>query len=286
VAAATGARIAIAAGFGIQLPFMTYFPAVLVAAVWGDFLGGAAALVGSAVLAYLYFMPANSPTAVSIWSLASYVLTAGLMVVVGGALRRSVAAMAANEARQRTLAEELSHRAKNGFAVVHAIITQTARSSRSVEAFETMLLSRLKAMATAQELVSTDPDESAELNALFSTALAPFDISRFELQSDGAAVMHNRNLTMTLALILHELATNAVKYGALSNPQGKVVVRSEQRDGMMQILWRETGGPPVADTQAVGFGTRLLQAGLGTYGGRAERVLAPDGVVCTLVFPV
>jgi PAS domain S-box-containing protein len=189
------------------------------------------------------------------------------------------------EEQRHTLAEELAHRAKNGFAVIQAIVTQSARGAESVSDLEQVITSRLASMARAQELVSGSPEEQARLAEIMTGALEPFDIDRFDMAGDEVIVL-GRNLSLTLALILHELATNALKYGALSTPEGRVAVeyRRPGEGGTVEVDWRERGGPGVRNTGKTGFGTRLVQASLGRFGGGAEIRMAADGLQCRLHF--
>jgi two-component sensor histidine kinase len=266
------------------IPFMVYFPAVLAAAVWGGYVAGAVAALGSAAVAWLLFIP--QPTGLPselVWTMASFLVSAGLLVVVGGALGSAVHAMRRGEVQQRILADELVHRAKNGFAVVQAIIAQSARSAQSAEELERILLSRLNAMAQSQELIRGE-GAGARVDELLPAVLAPFDIARFDIRHE-APLMLPSNLTMGLALIVHELATNAAKYGALSMSGGKVAIAVERPEaGRGQIVWRERGGPPVAPTERTGFGARLLQVGLTQYGGGSDLRFEPDGLIATLTF--
>jgi PAS domain S-box-containing protein len=184
----------------------------------------------------------------------------------------------AADERRNLLTGELSHRAKNFISVVASIVGQTARGMTSVERFTDVLMGRLHSMAASQDLLTATGGHTVELSGVIEKALAPFGLNRFELDAalDGECI--ESTIAVAMGLLLHEMATNASKYGALSNAEGRVVIRrAETAAERVAFEWRETGGPPVAPTNNRGFGTRLLQQVLRNQGGAVKFEFEPAG---------
>ena len=169
------------------------------------------------------------------------------------------------EARERLLTRELNHRVKNLFAVVSGMIGMTARTSETPKSMGTALRSRVQALASAHALiqpaVTGETIESVDvtLQALISTILGPHMRNADVVSLSGPPLTLNTNAASSLALVLHELATNAAKYGALSAPEGRLAIEWGQADDDLIVLWSETGGPPVAGPpERKGFGSTLI----------------------------
>jgi PAS domain S-box-containing protein len=184
----------------------------------------------------------------------------------------------AAEERRTLLMGELAHRAKNGLAVMMSIISQTARGMKSVKDFESVLMARMQAMATSQDLVTATGGRPVEVADVMIKALAAFDLKRFNIdKSLDHACIHGQ-MAAAMGLLLHELATNAVKHGALSNATGRVrLTRVEAAEGHVAFEWCEEGGPPVGEPERKGFGTRLLQQVLRNQGGLVDFTFEPTG---------
>lgn len=206
-------------------------------------------------------------------------------LVVGTSL--DVTGRKAAEERRALLMGELAHRAKNGIAVIMAIVQQTARSSDSVEGFEDLLMARLQSMATAQDLVTETGGRPVPLVQVVRQTLTPFGLARFDLDEAFGGLTVVGEIAVGLGLLLHEMATNAVKYGALSNSSGRVrIVRSATPSGLVVMHWCETGGPAVRPGKRQGFGTRVLEAALRTQGGKVEFAFEPRGFEARVELPV
>lgn len=285
--AAIVARTAMAAEVGGQLPFITFFPALIAAAALGGIEGGLTCLLLSSVAAWLLFLPGGAPLA---WAIGSFWVSGGLIIVVGAALadsvrqlRRNRRHLAETEERLRTLVGELAHRNRNALSVMMAIVSQSARGVASVEEAERIINQRLGALLRAQEVVLESHGASASLCALLKATIAPFDADRFTIAASADAELAPE-LAGPLGLLFHELATNAVKHGALSVLGGRILVGWTFGDAEARLTWREIGGPPVAAPARKGFGTRLLAA-LEPNGGKVERHFDPEGVRCELCIP-
>jgi PAS domain S-box-containing protein len=196
------------------------------------------------------------------------------------------------EERQRLLMEELAHRVKNTLTVVQAIASQTLRGSgASPEARET-LNTRLMALSRAHDLLMQGRWSEANLLALVEETArlhAHGEAGRFQIA--GPDIMLGSRAAMALALVLHELATNAVKYGALSVPEGQILVLWETLEvtgeAQLRFRWEEAGGPPVVPPARQGFGTRLIARSFGQSLGAAVRLDYPStGVTFSLEAPV
>ena len=167
------------------------------------------------------------------------------------------------EAHQRVLIAELNHRVKNMLAVVIALARQTAKTASSTPQFTSALILRLQSMSRAYELLSRESWTQARVDELARQELEPFGMERVRLE--GPPVTLKPKTALSLAMVLHELATNAAKYGALSNPAGRILVSWRRADaeedgpGALHLAWREEGGPPVAEPQHRGFGLRLVE---------------------------
>jgi len=163
------------------------------------------------------------------------------------------------EQRSTLIAQEMKHRVKNSLAIVRSLAQQSFRQKRDIEAVRTALLGRLAAFETATELAIKSGDKGEDLRELVNAIvepyrqgeLDPFDISGPSQQIDGKAAT-------TMALALHELCTNAVKYGALSDNGGGVSIAWQVGAGRLHLTWKETGGPPVTMPLGRGFGATLL----------------------------
>jgi PAS domain S-box-containing protein len=191
------------------------------------------------------------------------------------------------EERRSLVIGELAHRAKNGLQVMMAIVSETARSAENVESFAGVLTARLDALAQAQDLVTASGGRPVTLSDLAARALTPFGLARFDLQPKIAEVTVRGDVAGGLALLLHEMATNAVKYGALSNADGRVSLEAEGAGpGMAALHWRERGGPPVAPSNRRGFGSRLLQGALRQHGGQVYPAFGPEGFSARMEFRV
>ncbi|HYD46583.1 MAG TPA: PAS domain-containing protein [Phenylobacterium sp.] len=190
------------------------------------------------------------------------------------------------EEQHALLVREMAHRAQNGLAVMMSLVSQSARGAVSVEEYEEKLTARLQAMAASQALITEAGGGALALDALIDQTLTPFGLERFDLTPANARIELSPDLAMGLALLLHELATNAVKYGALSAPNGRVALawRSENESG--EVTWREIGGPPPQPPTRKGFGSRLMEAALRPRGGAAEVSFEPDGLYGRLSFPL
>jgi PAS domain S-box-containing protein len=192
----------------------------------------------------------------------------------------------AAEERRALLMGELAHRAKNGIAVIMAIVSQTARGQETVETFQELLMSRLEAMARSQDLVTASGGGPVGLAAVIDQALSPFGKARVDVDPAIAEVTIRGEMSIGMGLLLHEMATNAVKYGALSNSKGRVAVTWEAApDDRGAFAWREIDGPAVALSNTQGFGTRLLQQVLRPLGGEVKFEFKPDGFWARAEFP-
>jgi two-component sensor histidine kinase len=192
------------------------------------------------------------------------------------------------EGLQRLLLEELHHRIKNVLATVMAIASQTLRNADSVEHGREAIEHRLLALGRVHDLLLKANWESASLSSIVQTAIEPFDKgSRFAVQISDIPV--SPSAVLPLAMILNELCTNAVKYGALSNASGCVGISSavDVLKERFVFKWVETGGPPVQIPTRQSFGTRLIEQGfVGELGGEAHLSYEPSGVVCKLDIPL
>jgi len=199
---------------------------------------------------------------------------------------QDVSARKAAEERMRLLAREVDHRANNLLAVVQGTVALSQADDAS--SLKRVITGRVNALARAHQLLANARWEGADLRRLVEEELLPFslgDEARVVLR--GVSVALAPAAAQSVAMALHELATNAAKYGALSAPQGCVEVSwSRDSAGELRLVWRETGGPMVTEPARRGLGTTLLRRALaGSIGGETRLDWRPQGLVCELILP-
>ena len=188
------------------------------------------------------------------------------------------------EQHQRLLVDELNHRVKNMLAVVISLATQTLRRAGTLEEFSGVFLGRVHALTAAYALLSRENWSSVQLQEIVAEELRPFMAGdRANVRIEGPAVPLDPRGALALGMAIHELATNAAKYGALSVPEGDVAVTwsvEQSGDGEHLVLdWAEHNGPPVTSPGKRGFGTVLIERGLAhDLSGEAKVQFLPDGV--------
>ncbi|RAN34784.1 hypothetical protein HY3_09805 [Hyphomonas pacifica] len=196
------------------------------------------------------------------------------------------------EAHREMLVRELSHRVKNSLAMVQAIASQTMRVESSIEAFRESFSGRLRAIAACHDLLIATTRASANISQLVKEQVSPYTSPQAERVSmSGPPLILGPEAAYAFGLILHELATNAVKYGAWSNESGSVIVswsggrREDGRKGVI-VEWREVGGPEVSPPNRKGFGSVLIEQSLShSLGGQAHIDYAPEGLTARFQFP-
>ncbi len=195
------------------------------------------------------------------------------------------------EAQQKALIDEVNHRVKNTLATVQAFAAQTLRNAVSPEmrdAFE----ARLMALSRVHDQLSRQQWESAELEAVLKDVFAPHRGERGDrIRLGGSPVRLPPRTALSLAMVLHELTSNAARYGALSAPQGVLTVTWRLSETgakqMLHIAWSEDGGPRAEKPAKQGFGLKLLERGIGKeLGGQSHIAFTPDGVRCTIDVPL
>jgi PAS domain S-box-containing protein len=188
---------------------------------------------------------------------------------------------------QSTLNLELGHRMKNMFAVVRAIVDQSLNRATDLEQAKRAIGSRIEAMSRSHELLLTGSGRSADVRSILKGALDLADEAYSgRIQLSGEVVTFGSRAAMSLSLIVHELLTNAIKYGALSVPAGRVKIGwelcSEGEEETFEMRWCEIDGPPVIPPVGVGFGTRLINGGIAGANSRVSLEYAPQGVICSV----
>ncbi len=191
------------------------------------------------------------------------------------------------EDQQRRLLAELDHRVKNVLATVQAVAAQTLQASSSMEHFVAALDGRIRSMGSTHELLSHRRWLGIPLAELVERELAPYTIG-YNTEIGGPEVMLNAEACQALAMVLHELVTNAAKYGALSVPSGRVSFRwrlplNGSAGDRLVLTWRETGGPLVVPPSKSGYGMDVVRSVIPyELGGTVEHVLAPEGARCQM----
>jgi PAS domain S-box-containing protein len=215
--------------------------------------------------------------------------SAGRLVRIKG-LTRDITERKELEDHKNTLISELDHRVKNVLATVSAVASRTRETSNSMAEFVAALDGRIKSMASTHELLSSRGWQGIPLAELVRRELAPYANGQ-NTQIAGPDVELSAEASQTLAMVFHELATNAAKYGAISTRSGRVSVRwSFRRSGhgesCLCIDWQESGGPHVVPPTRSGFGTSVVQELIPyEFGGTADLAHLPAGVRCKLEIP-
>jgi len=298
------ARMALSAWLQNSTPFLTFFAAVLLTSLMAGTGPGFLVVAASFLFSWYYYLPGPGwfpITSGTIVALASFTVFSLLIVAVVQLLNRKVEGLLDERARNEALLQdsalgelqleqlnvELRHRLKNTFAVIAGLISQSARYTREVDTFAAVLAGRLSAMGNAMDLVATRSFVGASLKELIAEILKPLvppGSRRFEMH--GPDTIIPGDVASALALTLHELGTNAIKYGAWSNERGTVSVSwklapLDNDDFRFELLWSERGGPAVTVPERRGLGTTLIDSGFPTA--QVERAFTEDGVQCRIV---
>jgi PAS domain S-box-containing protein len=231
-----------------------------------------------------------------IWTDGSHhwlLLRADIEVVGPGEVRTIGVAMDITERKraeehQRLLINELNHRVKNTLATVQSIASQSLRGANNTDDARSAMEDRLFALSRAHDVLTRENWEGARLLDIATQAMAPYSSVRAgRIQISGPEVRLSPRTALALAMALQELATNAIKYGALSRDEGKVVISWRHAGNRLRLIWEERGGPPVMPPNRRGFGTRLIERSLAQdLNGEARIDFAPGGVVCSVEAPL
>jgi len=206
-------------------------------------------------------------------------------------LKLKIAADAAFKRQQELLSNELNHRLKNILTMVQAIVSQTFRNSTNFDEARSALSARIIALGKAQDLLFSATRERASLTTIVESAVKLYhDGLEKRFQVRGPNIDVGPKAALSLTLMMHELTTNATKYGALAAPGGTVSVEWDVTHGddpRLSLIWRESGGPPVTPPTRRGFGTHLIERALaGECGATIELDYKPMGLECRLKAPL
>lgn len=212
--------------------------------------------------------------------------------------RREAEHLRQAKVRQDLLLEELNHRVKNTLVTVQSLALQSKQSAlkssqiqqddstTAVERFYQAFESRLLALSEAHNLLTQGSWTGVSLHEILRATLQPLtDLSRVSMS--GPRVHLLPNVAVTTNLLFHELATNAIKYGALSVPEGRIDISWERRGSSICFEWQECNGPKVSPPEQRGFGSRLIEkAATREIGGTGEMIFKPSGLLCRFEFPL
>jgi two-component sensor histidine kinase len=264
--------------------FAAYYPAVLLSTLWAGTGSGLLALFSAGVIGWYAFIPPvysfEIKEAATAASLALFLASGSLIIWGAEQYRRLAAALAGKDCERELLMGELMHRMRNMIAVVQVVVKQTL--SHDQDAREA-LTRRIAAVATADGFMQDDMSYHSDLAELLTSELAGYERARFTLS--GPATKLALDQARAVALSIHELATNAAKYGALSCPEGRVLVSWNVGTAGLQIAWQEVGGPPVRTPTREGFGSRFVRQMLAKKGGSIITEWLEAGVVHKIVLP-
>lgn len=302
ILAAIAARFLVDPYLPPGFPYLTFFPAVVLT---GFFFGIYPALMNTAISAlaawYWFILPAGSfaLTSQSVTALVFYFFVIGidlgllqLLLFAYAAQVRAREELTRNMQMQQLVSDEVDHRLKNLLATTSGLVALSQRHATTPQQLGTQLRQRIQAMGHSISLLRGSPHGgSADIREVMLAATEPLGVTEGErLAVEGPKLDLNGTTIVPLSLIMHELVTNALKYGALSADGGRIRVtwRHVEPDAaaagetgarMIELVWREQGGPPVAIPSTQGFGTDLIQRMAGSFGGESSLVYAPDGLV-------
>lgn len=279
VAVTTALRLLIGPQAGV--PFITYFPAVLLSAAFLGLYYALGVLAACTLLAVWLFLPPIPSTAL-MWQQLLVILlfvTGSLTtVLVGSLLRSAVIELDRRAGEIEAFNTELQHRTNNALQLVQALARRASHSTDPAEFYET-LGSRLDALAKGNQLLRYGALPSCDMHELVEACLAAFPEGQFRVSGQSCAI--GKSAAVPVMMALHELCTNAAKYGALSTDQGHVELNwsaDPGADALIRLSWKEVGGPPVSSPSRKGFGTRLLMPHKGLRS--VELEFLPGGVQC------
>lgn len=270
----------------LGIPFVTFFPLLVVATIWGSSWAGTTALALGALAGAYAWLPTRQTSDLDLRaaiSVLTYLIAGGSVVASVSLVSQVIAALRRSEARSATFASEMQHRVSNTLALVQAISRMTAREGGTAEEHRERLSERIRALAAAMEAKRAAPHMPVHLADLLRRILNPFGLTHFDLA--GPQISVSDEVGSMLGLALHELATNAAKHGALSTQLGRVFLRWKSMGSLVDLEWKETGGPVVTQPLRQGFGTTLLKTAFTSEGGATELSYEPDGLRCRLCFP-
>jgi two-component sensor histidine kinase len=265
--------------------FVTYSPFILVSALFMNWRHVAVVTVASALTANFLFMEPRYTFLATVTDTVGtllFVVSSALVILVGQTLRRTVRQLEEARDREAHLNRELQHRVKNTLAVVQGLASQTFRNVTGSDGSLEKLHGRIRALAEANDILRDGRWEECKLPELAIRALEPFN-ARGAIHLRGPACTLPEESCVPLVLAFHELATNAVKYGALSANDGSIDVSWDVTDpvqGKVTIRWQERDGPIVQTPVRKGLGSKLLRAQAGLDA--VSMKFASDGVICDL----
>ncbi|WP_264423112.1 HWE histidine kinase domain-containing protein [Novosphingobium sp. KCTC 2891] len=258
-------------------PFITFSPVILLAAIFLDWRHAILTAMLAAVAVEVFFVRAAIAGTGFVF-FALYALTIAILVLAGEMLRQVVIENENRATEAEAFNIELQHRAKNALQMMRALASRASQATDPAE-FYALLSGRLDALARSNELLRFGALPSCEVRELVDAALRPFRSGQIIIEGQPCHV--HKNAVTPLMMALHELATNATKYGALSVDGGQVALAWRPvPTGTVRFEWQERGGPPVRPPARRGIGARLLQA----HGALEQVDLAydRDGVRCRL----
>jgi two-component sensor histidine kinase len=265
--------------------FATYFPAIVAAGLLAGIPAAVGVTIASALIVRLYFVPLYfhfaSHTYGELFDFLMYLFSAALTIAFAHYCRVVLKQLHDRNLANEILTRELQHRNKNLCSVVDVIVRKSLADEPERA---NKVCGRIKSVFHASELLTESQSQLLSLKGLFLQEFAPYGEGRIEVF--GPDVRLSADSARHLILIVHELVTNAAKYGSLSLLSGRVLVTWQQHESAITLEWKERGGPKVSVPQHRGFGSQLIASCVKALSGTMHQNFSPDGLGCSFRFRV
>jgi two-component sensor histidine kinase len=262
--------------------FAPYIPAILIVSLFaGVFAATFAAVVSALVVWWVFFLPPSSLgfTIGNLSNLGLFALGAVLVIWLGHVFRSALSRAIQREQEKELLVGELLHRAGNMLAVVSSIVRASLKDDPEKA---DVIGGRLQAILKADELI-TRSHEHPDLSGVLTSEFQPYHLEQ-RVEMHGQRLELPAKVARNMALVFHELTTNAVKHGSLSNARGRLRISWARKDGMVTVNWDEFDGPLISEPTTLGQGSRLIRAALAEVNGSVTKEFLPTGLSCRVCF--
>jgi two-component sensor histidine kinase len=282
LSAATGLRL-VGSWTNSDFLFATYIPAILAAGLIAGIPAAVGVTIASGLIIRLFFVPSylhsDQQSYGEYIDFLMYLISAALTISFAHYCRVVLNRLHKRNLTNEILARELQHRSKNVCAVLDVIVRKSLADDPERAK---KLFGRIKAMMYANELLTAPQPQLLTLKQLLLQAFAPYGEDR--LEAFGPEISIEPEAARHLILLIHELVTNAAKYGSLSRLSGRVLVEWQQEEETIILNWKESGGPRIDLPKREGFGSQLAAACVKAISGNMQQHFAPDGFACSIKF--